>query len=101
MKNIINVDGKKVRVSKSDRKNKEYKGKLLGSKRVVHFADPDMNEFPGTDRGDNYCARSLGIQKKYDPKGKKVTANDLSRELWSCKGKKSVSDKRFFGKLDL
>lgn len=96
----IRIDGKKVKVKKSGRKNKEYVGILPRGKKV-HFADPDMREYPGTSRGDNYCARSLGIKKKHDPQDKKITANDLSRKLWSCKGKKSVSDERFFGELDL
>jgi hypothetical protein len=38
--------------------------------------------YPGTKRGDNYCARSSG-QKKTD----KVKAR---RKAWGCKGKKSV-----------
>jgi hypothetical protein len=37
---------------------------------------------PGTQRGDNYCARSSG-QKKTE----KVKAR---RSAWGCKGKKSV-----------
>lgn len=94
----IIVEGKKVKISKSKRKNKQFKGKLTNGK-TIHFADPSMTEFPGTKRGDNYCARSFGIEKKYDPKGKKITANDLSRVLWSCEGKKSVDDERFFGKM--
>jgi len=98
MKGTINIDGKKVKISKSSRKGKQLVGKLPSGKKI-HFADPDMPEFPGTKRGDNYCARSFGIKKKYDPEDKKITANDLSRALWSCKGKKSKSKKKFFGKL--
>jgi len=84
-------------VKKSSRKNKEYVA-ILPSGKKVHFADPSMPEFPGTKRGDNYCARSLGIAKKYNIKGDKTSPNYWSRQLWSCKGKKSVSKKKFFGK---
>jgi len=93
----ININGKKIKISKSERKSKQLVGELPSGKKI-HFADPEMKEFPGTDRGDNYCSRSLGIEKKYDPQGKEITANDLSRALWSCKGKKSISEKKFFGK---
>jgi hypothetical protein len=46
---------------------------------------------PGTAAGDNYCSRSLGIEKKKKTKG--VTANTLSRRAWGCVGKKSVKSK--------
>lgn len=88
---------KKYKIKKSPRKNKEYVVKLPSGKKV-HFADPSMTEYPGTKRGDNYCARSLGIAKEYNIKGDKKSPNFWSRQLWSCKGKKSVSKKRFFGK---
>lgn len=90
--------GKKYKVGKSDRKNKEYVAKLPSGKKV-HFADPDMTEYPGTDRGDNYCARSKGIADEYDLKGDVKSPNFWSRQLWSCKGKKSVKKERFFGKF--
>jgi hypothetical protein len=85
-----------MKVTKSNKKNKEYKVKLPNGK-VVHFADPDMPEYPGTKRGDSYCARSYGIGKKYGTLKDKNSPNYWSRRLWSCKGKKSVSKKRFFG----
>lgn len=85
-------------IGKSSRKNKEYYAKLPSGKKV-HFADPKMTEYPGTKRGDNYCSRSQGIAKKYNIKGDKTSPNYWSRLLWSCKGKKSVSKERFFGKL--
>lgn len=82
-------------IKKSPRKNKEYV--VIGGdlKKPVHFADPRMKEYPGTDRGDNYCARSSGIGNLDNPN----SANFWSRKLWSCKGKKSVSKRKFFGKL--
>jgi len=82
-------------IKKSPRKDKQFVA-IKGSEKI-HFADPDMNEFPGTKRGDNYCARSFGIAKKYGIEGDKSSPNYWSRQLWSCKGKKSISKKRFFG----
>ncbi|MGV9141820.1 MAG: hypothetical protein ACOC1X_02670 [Promethearchaeota archaeon] len=90
--------GKKYKISKSNRKNKQHKVKLPNGEEV-HFGDPDMKEFPGTKRGDNYCARSLGIAKQHDKKGDITSPNFWSRQMWSCKGKESKSKKKFFGKL--
>ena len=86
-----------ARIKKSSRKNKEYVA-ILESGKKVHFADPDMKEYPGTKRGNNYCARSFGIAEKHNIKGDKTSPNYWSRQLWSCKGKKSVKDELFFGK---
>jgi len=81
--------GKTYKVSRSDRKGKQKKVKLPSGK-IVHFGDPDMPEYPGTERGDNYCARSLGIAEKYDKKGDPGSANFWSRKvLWNCINKKS------------
>ncbi len=91
--------GKNYKIRKSPRENKEYVVKLPNGKKV-HFADPEMGEKPGSKRGDNYCARSKGIADKYDLKGDTSSANTWSRILWSCEGKKSVKNKRFFGKID-
>ena len=85
-----------VIIKKSPRKNKEYMVTLKSGKKV-HFADPKMDEYPGTKRGDNYCARSYGIAKKHNILNNKESPNYWSRKLWSCKGKKSISKKKFFG----
>jgi len=90
--------GKNYRIRKSPRKNKEYVAKLPDGKKV-HFADPDMGEKPGSKRGNNYCARSMGIAQEYNIKGDTKSPNFWSRQLWSCEGKKSKSKKRFFGKI--
>ena len=90
MKEIVKVNGKRFKISKSSRKGKQLKAEPLNGGKTVHFGDPDMKEFPGTDRGDNYCARSLGIAKKYDKRGDTSSPNFWSRKyLWNCKGKKS------------
>ena len=88
------VKGKTYIVKKSNRKNKEYLA-ISPEGKKVHFADPKMQEYQGTKRGDSYCARSYGIGNLKNPK----SANFWSRNLWSCRGKKSISKKRFFGKL--
>jgi len=90
MKEIVKVKGKKFRIKKSSRKNKQLVAEPLGKGKPVHFGDPDMPEYPGTERGNNYCARSLGIAKQHDIKGDTSSPNFWSRKyLWNCKGKKS------------
>jgi len=95
------VNGKTYIISESPLKNKEWVAKNVSSGEKTHFADPKLREFQGTKRGDSYCARSYGIAKKYNIKGNPKSPNFWSRQLWSCKGKKSVSKKRFFGRIKL
>lgn len=91
-------EGEIYGINKSEKKGKQYVVKLPSGKRV-HFADPKMAEYPGTKRGDNYCARSFGIGKKYGVLKDTKSPNFWSRQLWSCKGRKSISKKKFYGKL--
>lgn len=101
MANIINFKGRKFKVSKSPKDDKQLLSKSIDGKKPklkVHFGDPDMKEYPGTKRGDNYCARSYGIGEKYNILGDPKSANTWSRlYLWNCKKKKSM-DKRTMGK---
>ena len=84
------VDGIPFTVSKSTRKDKQLMAEFNDGK-TIHFGDPDMPEYPGTKRGDNYCARSSGIKTT----GNIMSANELSRKiLWHCKGKKSMRTKK-------
>ncbi len=86
----IKVLGKTVEVRKSSRKDKQ-KMAILPSGKIVHFGDPNMKEYPGTKRGDNYCTRSYGIAKKYNIENNIESPNFWSRwYLWNCKGKKSL-----------
>lgn len=80
-------------ISRSDRKGKKYKA--CKDEKCVHFGASGYTISPNTARGDSYCARSAGI------KSKRNSANSFARALWSCKGKKSVSKKPFFGKIKL
>lgn len=87
MREVI-LNGKEYTVQKSTRKNKEWMVEVNG--KTVHYGDPTMKEYPGTSRGDNYCARSYGIGKKYNLLGDITSPNTWSRkDLWDCKGKKS------------
>lgn len=86
-----------MKIKKSKRKKKEYVA-ILPSGKKIHFADPKMPEYPGTPRGDAYCARSYGIGKRDNTLNDPTSANFWSRRLWSCKGKKSISKKKFFGR---
>ena len=93
--------GKDYVISRSPLKNKEWVVETVSTGEKTHFADPKLPEFPGTKRGDSYCARSYGIGKKYKILGDTKSPNFWSRQLWSCKGKKSVSKKKFYGKVKL
>lgn len=54
--------------------------------------------YPGTKRGDSYCARSAGIKKEMLARGgesaKKArdpdSPNNKRRKAWGCNGKKST-----------
>jgi hypothetical protein len=81
-------------VTASDREGKKYKA-VAEDGTEIHFGASGYRIKVGTDAGNNYCARSSGIPS---PRG---SANWWARQLWSCEGKRSVSDKPFFGKIDL
>jgi len=81
-------------VTASEREGKKYKA-VAEDGTEVHFGASGYRIKVGTDAGNNYCARSSGIPS---PRG---SANWWARQLWSCEGKRSVSDKPFFGKIDL
>lgn len=82
----VNVGGKTYTIVPSTRKGKQLQVKELG----VHFGDPTMPEYPGTKRGDNYCARSFGIKGRNDIK----SPNFWSRHfLWNCQGKLSLKNR--------
>ena len=72
-------------------KNKKYKKKVDG--KTICYGAKGYRIKPGTKAGDSYCARSLGINKKYGIDCSKTpnTPNCLSRKKWKCKGKKSSS----------
>lgn len=91
MARYFEINGKKVKVDKSPLKDKDLRATFKDGKKI-DFGAKDYPEYPGTRRGDNYCARSSGI------KSKGVSANELSRKiLWKCKGKKSKETYREAG----
>lgn len=65
-------------------KGKKY-CKIVNGKRVSYGASGYRIK-PGTKAGDSYCARSLGIRKKYG----RTPANELARRKWKCRGAKSM-----------
>lgn len=90
---IVKVYDEVWRVTKSNRINKQMKATRLKDNYVVHFGDPNMREFPGTKRGNNYCSRSFGIGNLKNTQ----SANFWSRwYLWNCKGKKSYKKRPKF-----
>lgn len=89
-KNII-----MAKVTRSKAKGKKYAVEING--KTINFGAKGYTIKPGTVAGDSYCARSAGIKGAND----KTTPNYWARQLWSCKGSKSVSKKPFFGRRDL
>ena len=89
----IKIQKKLFKIVKSPKKDKQYRA--INSNLTVDFGDPTMPEYPGTARGNSYCARSSGI-KGFDDLN---SPNFWSRLMWSCRGKKSTSKKKFFGRL--
>lgn len=81
------------KIVRSSVEGKKYAA-ICGDK-VINFGASGYRIKPGTPAGDNYCARSAGIESD------RISANTFARALWSCKGSKSVSDKPFFGKIKL
>jgi hypothetical protein len=84
-----------AKISRSTREGKKYSVEYKG--KIIHFGAQGYRIKPGTDAGDSYCARSEKIKGAKDPS----TANYWARQLWSCRGDQSVSDKPFFGKIKL
>lgn len=84
-----------AKIQKSKAKGKKYKVVVDG--KTINFGASGYRIKPGTKWGDSYCARSAGIKGSND----KGSANYWARQLWSCKGSKSVSKKPFFGKTKL
>lgn len=58
--------------------------------KIVYHGGKGYRTFPGTKRGDSYCARSFGIAKKYPSARLKTSPNYQSRIKWNCRGKKSL-----------
>lgn len=83
---IVTVKGRKYRIGRGTAQGKKYKATPLSGTGVIQFGAKGYNARPNTPKGDNYCARSSGI--KSSKKG--ATANDFSRMLWNCNGKKSM-----------
>lgn len=85
----------KYKITNSDREGKKYK--VVVNDKTIHFGASGYRIKPGTPAGDSYCARSAKIKG-----GTGIESpNYWARQLWSCRGDKSVSDKPFFGKIKL
>lgn len=63
---------------------KKWKSKCNG-KIVEHGAKGYNIGQPNTKKQKSYCARSLGIAKKYPSARKPCSKNYLSRRKWRCK----------------
>jgi len=59
--------------------------------KVVKHGAKGMRIYPGTKRGDSYCARSYGQMLMYpESASNPCSALRLSRSKWRCRGKKSL-----------
>lgn len=84
-----------AKIQRSSIAGKKYAVNVNG--KTINFGAQGYRIKPGTPAGDSYCARSSKIKGAND----ESTPNYWARQLWSCKGDKSVSSKPFFGKYDL
>jgi hypothetical protein len=84
-----------IKIQRSTREGKKYMVNVDG--KTIHFGASGYRIKPNTNAGDSYCARSAGIKGAND----NTSANYWARQLWSCRGEKSVSAKPFFGKYKL
>lgn len=69
-----------------------YKDSKTGKTKKVRYGAKGYTIAPGTKKGDDYCARSLGDMKSEGMDcsgGDKNTPMCLSRKKWRCKGAKS------------
>ena len=82
----VTIKGKRYMIKSGTAQGKKYRAESIdGKKQTIQFGAKGYRIGVGTDRGNNYCARSSGI--KSSKKG--ATANDFARMLWNCEGKKS------------
>lgn len=82
----VTIKGKRYQIKSGTAQGKKYRAEAIdGKKQTIQFGAKGYTVAPGTERGNNYCARSSGI--KSSQKG--ATANDFARMLWNCEGKKS------------
>ena len=68
----------------------EKKWRTVVGDKVVEHGQKGVRISPGTKRGDSYCARSLGIAKKYQSAREVDSPNYQSRIKWKCRGAKSL-----------
>ena len=74
----------RVRITRSKAKGKQKAAVRLSDNKRVNFGDTNSTIAPGTARGDNYCSRSISLNKRG------FNANTLARADWHCKGSKSM-----------
>jgi len=69
----------------------DKKWNTLCDGKIVEHGAKGMRIYPGTKRGDSYCARSFGQMKMYPDSAKNPCSPlRLSRAKWNCRGKKSL-----------
>jgi len=83
--NTYNLRGiGRVQISRGTAKGKKKKATRLSDGKVVQWGASGYRIAPGTPRGDNYCSRSRGLNKRgFNP-------NTMARTDWHCRGAKSM-----------
>jgi hypothetical protein len=77
------VKGQLVDIVDSNAAGKK-KAAITSDGNRINFGQAGEVVQPGTESGNNYCARSSGIKS-----GRGLSANDLARADWHCNGKTS------------
>jgi len=83
------INNKKYIIKTSPLKNKKYRVTNTTGQVIADYGAKGMRMYPGTKRGDSYCARSSGIKGTNDIN----SANYWARLDWNCKDKKSLKRK--------
>jgi hypothetical protein len=68
----------RVKIVRSEAKNKAKAAIQESSGRRINFGDPDMRNAPGTEKAERYCSRAANLNEKG------FNANTLSLIDWEC-----------------
>lgn len=83
----------RVRIVRSEAKNKAKAAIRESDGKRINFGDPDMRNAPGTERADNYCSRAVNLNTKG------WNANTLSLIDWECIPQGGANDEDKFAKV--
>lgn len=76
----------RVRIVRSEAKNKAKAAIQESSGKRINFGDPDMRNAPGTPKAERYCSRAANLNEKG------FNANTLSLIDWECIPQRSTTN---------